>query len=63
MGTITRVLRGLLAEQNSIRNLRAILERILQFEAIRADSDKLIVFDDRSTVPLGPPGQLTARVG
>jgi type III secretion protein V len=52
VGTITRVLRGLLAEQNSIRNLRVILERMLQFEAIRVDSDKLIVFDDRFTIPM-----------
>jgi type III secretion protein V len=55
VGTITRVLRGLLADQNSVRNLRLILERMLQFEAIRADSDKLIVFDDRFTVPMEQP--------
>ena len=55
VGTITRVLRGLLADQNSVRNLRLILERMLQFEMIRADSQKLIVFDDRFTVPMEQP--------
>jgi type III secretory pathway component EscV len=48
---VTRVLRQLLAEQISIRNLRQIAESILRFEAIVIDSRRYIVFDERFPVP------------
>jgi hypothetical protein len=44
---ITRVLRKLASEEISIRNLRAILEHLLEFDYIRCDSAQLIVLDDR----------------
>ncbi len=44
---ITRVLRNLAAEEVSIRNLSTILEHLLEFDYIRCDSARLIVFDDR----------------
>jgi type III secretory pathway component EscV len=44
---ITRVLRDLVAEQISIRNLRLILEELLDFDYVVTDASKLIVFDDR----------------
>jgi type III secretion protein V len=44
---ITRVLRKLASEEISIRNLRAILEHLLEFDYIRCDSARLIVLDDR----------------
>jgi type III secretion protein V len=44
---ITRVLRNLASEEFSVRNLRAILERMLEFDFIRCDSGALVVFDDR----------------
>ncbi|NLF67035.1 MAG: FHIPEP family type III secretion protein [Chloroflexi bacterium] len=48
---ITRVLRRLLAEQISIRNLRQIAELILSFDTIVADSRRLIIFDNRLPLP------------
>ncbi|MBN1479259.1 FHIPEP family type III secretion protein [candidate division KSB1 bacterium] len=44
---ITQVLRALVAEELSIRNLRLILERHLHYDYIIVDSSKYIVFDDR----------------
>lgn len=44
---LTRTLRLLLAEHISIRNTRAILEAILDFDYIVTDAAKYIVFDDR----------------
>jgi len=44
---MARVLRNLVSEEVSIRNLRAILEHMLEFDYIRCDSTKFIVLDDR----------------
>jgi type III secretion protein V len=44
---ITRTLRALMSEEISIRNLRAILELLLDWDYIVADSSKYIIFDDR----------------
>jgi type III secretion protein V len=44
---ITRVLRALIAEEISIRNLRLILEQILDYDYIVTDPSKYIIFDDR----------------
>ncbi len=52
---LTRVLRGLLREGLSIGNVRAILERLLQYDTIAADADASIVFDDRLVVEDGRP--------
>ena len=49
---LTRVLRALLAERISIRDLWSILERLLQYDTIRVDASKLIVFDGR--LPIAP---------
>lgn len=48
---ITRVLRSLVQEGISIRNLRAILERLLQYDALGVDASNLILFDDRLALP------------
>jgi len=47
---LTRVLRGLLREGVSIIDLRAILERLLQFDSVVVDPYQAIVFDDRLTI-------------
>jgi flagellar biosynthesis component FlhA len=44
---ITRVLRMLASEGVSVRNLRAILERLLEFDYVRCNPAGLMVFDDR----------------
>lgn len=44
---LTAVLRHLLQEQISIRDLRGILERLLDFDVIVTDQRKYIAFDDR----------------
>ena len=49
---LTRVLRALLAERISIRDLWSILERLLQYDTIMVDASKLIVFDER--LPISP---------
>jgi flagellar biosynthesis component FlhA len=51
---ITQVLRSLIAEQLSIRNLPLILEQILNYDYIVVDSGKYIVFDDRMPIPKEP---------
>jgi type III secretory pathway component EscV len=48
---ITRVLRGLLRERISIRNLRGILEQLLRYDTVRAGSRTNIVLDGR--LPVG----------
>ena len=48
---LTRVLRGLLTEKISIRNLRGILEQLLCYDTIRIDSRGYIVMDDRLPTP------------
>ena len=47
---ITRTLRALIAEDISIRNARAIMEAMLDFDFIVTDPAKYIVFDDRLPV-------------
>ena len=44
---LTRILRELLSEEVTIRDLRAILELILTYDYIVTDPSKFIVFDDR----------------
>ena len=44
---LTRILRELLREEVSIRDLRAILERILTYDYVVTDPTRYIVFDDR----------------
>jgi flagellar biosynthesis component FlhA len=48
---LTQVLRLLLAEEVSIRNLRTILERMLNFDYIFVNSAEHTVFDDRLVIP------------
>jgi flagellar biosynthesis component FlhA len=47
---LTRVLRGLLWEEVSIRNLRTILERVTNYDYAFADTSRRIVFDDRLAI-------------
>lgn len=44
---LTRVARCLIAEQISIRNLKLILERILEYDYVVSDASKYILFDER----------------
>lgn len=44
---ITRVFRALVAEEISIRNMRRVLEQVINFDFIIADPGKYIIFDDR----------------
>ena len=60
-GEITRLLRALVREGISIRDLRTILERLLQFDIIPLDSWPYIVLDDRLTVPEETPPALVNR--
>jgi hypothetical protein len=48
---IARVLRGMLREQCSIRNLRAVLERLVSFETVPVEPSEHVVLDDRVPVP------------
>ena len=54
---ITRTLRGLLAERVSVRNMRGILEAIVDFDYIVADPATLIVFDDRLPMATEPDAE------
>ncbi len=67
--TITQVLRQLLAEALSMRNLRQVLQAMLDFDYIVADSAKHIIFDARLSVQAPPtpawlndPANITAYV-
>ena len=51
---ITRVLRRLVAEGISIRNLRTILEGLLAFDYVVCDAGQLVTFDDRLPIKLQP---------
>jgi type III secretory pathway component EscV len=53
---MTRVLRGLLREKISIRNLRGILEQLLRYDTVRIDSKSYIVMDDRLPIREGTTG-------
>jgi hypothetical protein len=55
VGDLTRVLRGLVREGVSIRDMLAILERLLRYEAIPVDSNRYVVFDDRIALEEGTP--------
>lgn len=44
---LTRVLRGLLAERVSIRDLRALLERLMQYATVPANPTRYVVLDQR----------------
>ena len=47
---ITRILRLLIAEKIPVRNLRLILERLLDYDYIISDPSQYIIFDDRLPV-------------
>lgn len=51
---ITRVLRALIAEEISVRNLRVILEWIVDYDYIITDPSQYIIFDDRLPVHQEP---------
>ncbi|MBI4528486.1 MAG: FHIPEP family type III secretion protein [Deltaproteobacteria bacterium] len=51
---LTRVLRCLVAEEISIRNLRAILQSIIDYDYVVTDPLKYIVFDERLPLPRQP---------
>ena len=53
---ITRVIRALASEEISIRNLRQILERLLDFDFRTPDSSRYLVLDDRPNTPGGVDG-------
>jgi hypothetical protein len=56
LGELTRVLRALLEEGVGIRDLRAILERLLQYDTVPVDASRYRVLDDRLPVdPDSPP--------
>jgi hypothetical protein len=57
-GRLTRVLRGLLAEQVSIRDTWMILNVLLAFETVPLDDPDVRVFDDR--LPVTDPGTSSA---
>jgi len=66
---LTAMLRALLADQISIRNLRAICEAVLDYDVLVINALKLIVFDDRLPVlrepdkaTLGSPENLATAV-
>ncbi len=64
LGDLTRVLRALLEEQVSTRDLRALLERLVQYDTIPVDAYRHVVLDDRLPVPRDPaahPGPLWGR--
>jgi hypothetical protein len=61
LGDLTRVLRALVAERVTIRDIRAILERLLQFDTIEADPVEYVVIDERLPVHPGTPAPLAAR--
>jgi hypothetical protein len=64
LGDLTRVLRALLEEQVTIRDLRALLERLVQYDTIPVDAHRHVVLDDRLPIPgepSAPPGPLWSR--
>ena len=52
---VTQIARALIREEVSIRDLRAILERILSYDYTVADAREFIIFDDRLTFSIEPP--------
>jgi flagellar biosynthesis component FlhA len=55
LGDLTRVLRALVDERLSFRDLPGILERLVQFDTVRADSNELVVFDERLPIAEDAP--------
>lgn len=51
LGELARLMRALLAEGLSVRDARAIVERMLQFDTIPAFDLDLIYFDERLEIP------------
>jgi FHIPEP family len=51
LGNLARVLRGLLAEGQSIRDLRLLLDRLLDYEGVPVDNPSEVVLDRRLAVP------------
>lgn len=51
---ITRVLRSLIGERISIRNLKFILERILEYDYVVTEPTRYMVFDERLAVSSKP---------
>jgi type III secretory pathway component EscV len=47
LGDLTRILRGLLREGVSIRDLKTILERLVQYDSVPADPHGYLVLDER----------------
>jgi hypothetical protein len=64
LGEITRVLRQLLDGGLSIRDMSTVLDRLLSFDTIDADADRVTVFDDRLPVdgPLPETPRARARM-
>jgi hypothetical protein len=61
IGDLTRVLRALVDERLSFRDLPGILERLVQFDTVRADPLDLVVFDER--LPIAPDAPPEAEDG
>lgn len=59
--TLAGVLRDLVSEETSVRNLRLILEALLDFDFIVADGLNHIIFDDRFPVHKDPDSQWLAN--
>jgi FHIPEP family len=53
LGALARVLRGLLDEGVSIRDLRLVLDRLLDFETVPVEDPAEIVLDRRLAIPTG----------
>jgi hypothetical protein len=58
LADITALIQALVGEGISIRNLRAVLENLLQFAVIETDATQIIVFDDRLALL---PGTMTGQ--
>jgi hypothetical protein len=56
LGDLTRVFRALLDERISLRDLRGILERLVQFETVESPSDEFDVLDERLPVEASNDG-------
>jgi hypothetical protein len=62
LGDLTRILRAFVAEQLSIQNLPAILERLLQYDTVPLDQPELVLLDDRlPTNGVGTTGSAWSR--
>jgi hypothetical protein len=59
LGDLTRVLRRLLREGLSIRDLRTLLDRLVRYEDVAVDDAELVPLDGR--LPVGPVGELRTQ--